>query len=83
MSPSISSTPAVRQAARSAASRRSPDDGDRSGSDAAAADLDADGHALRPPIVELEAGPVLGAIVDKDTDTLCLFLTVWRIGPMR
>jgi hypothetical protein len=43
-------------------------DGDRSRGEVAAADLNADGRAFQLPLVELEAGPVLGAIVDTETD---------------
>src|SRR5439155_11644812 len=46
-------------------------DGDCCRREVAAADLDADRHALQLPLVELEAGPVLGPIVDTDANTRC------------
>src|SRR5207248_5571703 len=44
-------------------------DGETCRSEVAAADLDAKRHALHLPLVELEAGPVLGPIVDTDANT--------------
>src|SRR5919198_1177772 len=46
-------------------------DGDAPGSEVAAADLDTERHALELPLVELEPGPVLGAIVDTDANARC------------
>src|SRR5439155_22246674 len=46
-------------------------DGDRCRREVAAADLDAERHALQLPLIELEAGPVLGPIVDTDANTCC------------
>src|SRR5439155_21203254 len=46
-----------------------PRDGDCCRREVAAADLDAERHALQLPLVELEAGPVLGPIVDTDANT--------------
>ena len=44
-------------------------DGDCCRREVAAADLDAERHALQLPLVELEAGPVLGPIVDTDANS--------------
>ena len=43
-------------------------DGDRCRREVAGAELDAERHALQLPLVELEPGPVLGPVVDPDTD---------------